>query len=129
MIPVTVAQVSLSTMGFVVLLRSAADGRVLPIFIGAPEAQAIALFLDKVAVPRPLTHDLMKTVMDSLECRMKRAEILSPPVRFLSLDSAQRFPCSVSMAATKRAPRSPAISVGCRSVRVSMNVSIGALVA
>ena len=61
--------------------------------------------------------------------RMKRAEILSPPVRFLSFDSAQRFPCSVSMAATKRAPRSPAISVGCRSVRVSMKVSIGALVA
>ncbi len=75
MIPVTVAQVSLSTMGFVVLLRSAAGPRVLPIFIGAPEAQAIALRLDKVTVPRPLTHDLMKALLDNLECRLQRVVI------------------------------------------------------
>ena len=49
--------------------------------------------------------------------------------RKIHFDSAQRRPCSVSMADTKRAPRRPAMSVGCRSVRVSMKVSIGALVA
>jgi hypothetical protein len=68
--------VSLSNMGFVIFLRNGADDkRSLPIFIGATEAQAIALHLDRVAVPRPLTHDLLKTIMDNLECRMKRAEI------------------------------------------------------
>ena len=77
MILVNIMNVSLSNMGFVVFLRSGTDTdkRTLPIFIGAPEAQAIALHLDRVAVPRPLTHDLLKTVMDNLECRMKRAEI------------------------------------------------------
>ena len=69
--------VSLSNMGFVVFLRGGTDTdkRTLPIFIGATEAQAIALHLDHVTVPRPLTHDLLKTIMDNIECRMKRAEI------------------------------------------------------
>lgn len=77
MILVKSMNVSLSNMGFVVFLRSGADTnkRALPIFIGATEAQAIALHLDHATVPRPLTHDLLKTVMDNLECRMKRAEI------------------------------------------------------
>ena len=76
MIPVHVAQVSYSDeMGFVVLLRSDADKRTLPILIGQPEAQAIALVIDKIQVPRPLTHDLFKVVLDNLECRMKRVEI------------------------------------------------------
>ncbi len=75
MIPVKIAQVSLSNMGFVVFLKGQDDPRTLPIFIGAPEAQAIALFLDQVVPPRPLTHDLFKTVLDNLECRMKRVEI------------------------------------------------------
>lgn len=75
MIPVKIVQVSLSNMGYVVFLRSPQDPRTLPIFIGEPEAQAIELFREHVAPPRPLTHDLFKTVMDNLECRMKRVEI------------------------------------------------------
>jgi len=76
MISMHVAQVSYSdAMGFVVLLRSDADKRTLPILIGQPEAQAIALVIDKIQVPRPLTHDLFKIVLDNLECRMKRVEI------------------------------------------------------
>lgn len=75
MIPVKIVQVSLSNMGFVVFLKGEQDPRTLPIFIGAPEAQSIAVFLDQVVPPRPLTHDLFKTVLDNLECRMKRAEI------------------------------------------------------
>ena len=77
MILVNIMNVSLSNMGFVVFLRSGngTDKRTLPIFIGATEAQAIALHLDGMAVPRPLTHDLLKTIMDNLECRMKRVEI------------------------------------------------------
>jgi bifunctional DNase/RNase len=77
MILVNIMNVSLSNMGFVVFLRGGTDigKRTLPIFIGATEAQAIALHLDHVTAPRPLTHDLLKTIMDNLECRMKRAEI------------------------------------------------------
>lgn len=62
-------------MGFVVLLQSANDKRTLPILIGAPEAQAIAMALENIKPPRPLTHDLLKSVMDDIECRMKRVEI------------------------------------------------------
>ncbi|MBU4366448.1 MAG: DUF151 domain-containing protein [Kiritimatiellae bacterium] len=77
MILVNIMNISLSNMGFVVFLRGGTDTdkRTLPIFIGATEAQAIALHLEHVTVPRPLTHDLLKTVMDNLECRMKRVEI------------------------------------------------------
>ena len=74
MIPVKVS-LSLSNVGFVALLRPANDKRSLPIFIGAAEAQAIAFQLDKVEVPRPMTHDLLKNLLDCLECRLKRIEI------------------------------------------------------
>ena len=75
MIAVKVSQISLSNVGFVVFLKAESDHRTLPIFIGAAEAQAIAFVLEKVQPPRPLTHDLIKSLMDSLECRIKRIEI------------------------------------------------------
>jgi len=75
MIPVKVTQISLSNMGFVVFLKEERGERTLPIFIGAAEAQAIAFVLEQVSPPRPLTHDLLKTLMDNLECRLKRIEV------------------------------------------------------
>jgi len=75
MIPVQVDQILISNVGFVVLLKGVKDERSLPIFIGAVEAQAIALWLNKVHVPRPLTHDLLKNVLDYLECRLVRVEV------------------------------------------------------
>jgi len=51
------------------------DPRTLPIFIGGAEAQSIALQIDKVQIPRPLTHDLFKNVLDCMECRLKRVVI------------------------------------------------------
>lgn len=62
-------------MGFVVFLKAEGGHHTLPIFIGAAEAQAIAFVLEKVQPPRPLTHDLIKNLMDNLECRIKRIEI------------------------------------------------------
>ena len=51
----------------IVLLREASgQRRYLSIFIGAPEATAIAFALEGVDTPRPLTHDLMKDVFDTL---------------------------------------------------------------
>ncbi|NLV56701.1 MAG: bifunctional nuclease family protein [Acidimicrobiales bacterium] len=40
--------------------------RVLPIFIGGPEATAIAFALEEVVTPRPMTHDLMRDLLDDL---------------------------------------------------------------
>jgi bifunctional DNase/RNase len=75
MIPVRVEQLFLSNMGFVVLLKGHNDPRSLPIFIGAAEAHAIALWINKVSMPRPLTHDLLKNILDCIECRVHRVEI------------------------------------------------------
>ena len=55
----------------IVYLREA-EGRhrVLPIFIGIPEANAIAYALDGIQPPRPLTHDLLKNVLEELGARL-----------------------------------------------------------
>lgn len=56
-----------------VLLRERSGaGRTVPIFIGAPEATAIALALDGVATPRPMTHDLIRDLFDSLAVDLER---------------------------------------------------------
>lgn len=51
------------------------DPRVLPIWIGQPEATAILLALEDVDLPRPLTHDLMKNVIETLGAYIERVEI------------------------------------------------------
>jgi bifunctional DNase/RNase len=75
MIPVKFDKLLLSNMGFVVLLKGEKDERTLPIVIGTVEAQAIALYVSKVKMPRPLTHDLMKSVLEHLDCELERIEI------------------------------------------------------
>jgi bifunctional DNase/RNase len=60
----------------IVLLREKeGERRLLPIFIGGPEATAIALALDKVETPRPMTHDLMKNLLDDLGARLERVVV------------------------------------------------------
>ena len=54
---------------------AAGEGRMLPIWIGQPEATAILLALEDVALPRPLTHDLLKNVIDALGAYVERIEI------------------------------------------------------
>lgn len=75
MIPVTVDQLFLSNMGFVVMLKERDGTRSLPVFIGAAEAQAIAIPINGVEMPRPLTHDLLKNLLDFLECRLRRVVV------------------------------------------------------
>ncbi len=50
----------------IVLLKELEGERYLPIWIGAPEATAIATALEKVTTPRPLTHDLLRSIIDVL---------------------------------------------------------------
>lgn len=54
----------------VVLLKDIEGNTVLPIWIGPIEASAIALALQGLSAPRPLTCDLLKSVIDSLKTRM-----------------------------------------------------------
>ncbi|MXW42307.1 MAG: bifunctional nuclease family protein [Acidimicrobiia bacterium] len=66
-------RVELPTNAPIVLLREVNGGaRLLPIFIGGTEAQAIALALEEVETPRPMTHDLFKNVLDDLGVRLER---------------------------------------------------------
>lgn len=60
----------------VVVLKEVAErGRQLAIFIGGPEATAIAFALEDVETPRPLTHDLFCDVMDELDAEIDRVVI------------------------------------------------------
>lgn len=61
-----------SNTPIVLLKETQGERRLLPIFIGGPEATAIALALDGVATPRPMTHDLLKTVLDELGVTVER---------------------------------------------------------
>ncbi len=59
----------------IVLLKEKEGDRFLPIWIGAFEATAIAFALQGIETARPMTHDLMKIIMDSLEISMKEVLI------------------------------------------------------
>ena len=59
-------RIELPTNQPIVLLREASGTRYLPIWIGQPEAQAIAMVLQGVSSPRPMTHDLIRDLLDEL---------------------------------------------------------------
>jgi len=57
---------------YILLLKEADGTGTLPIWIGKPEADSIALALGKVATPRPLTHDLIKNLIEGLHVRVTK---------------------------------------------------------
>jgi bifunctional DNase/RNase len=57
------------------LLEEVGGERVLPIFIGAPEATAIAYALQHIETPRPMAHDLLGNVITALGARLFAVEI------------------------------------------------------
>ena len=59
-------RVSLMNYQRVVILKEKDSDRYLPIWIGPAEADAIAVKLQDISVPRPLTHDLLRSVIDTL---------------------------------------------------------------
>lgn len=61
----------------ILLLEEVNGDRVLPIFIGQPEAAAIGYALQNVAAPRPMTHDLLGEVITTLGGRLFAVEIQS----------------------------------------------------
>jgi bifunctional DNase/RNase len=56
----------------IVILKDMDDKRVLPIWIGLFEANAIALELEKIPTPRPMTHDLIRDIISGLDATVSK---------------------------------------------------------
>jgi bifunctional DNase/RNase len=59
----------------IVILKDAQGDRVLPIWVGIFEANAIALQIENIATPRPMTHDLLRNVITDLEGQVERVVV------------------------------------------------------
>ena len=83
MIEVTIDSVRIGLMNqkpeyqYVVLLKEQSSKRYLPIFIGQNEARAILIRLKNEAVPRPMTHDLLQSIIENLGGKVDSIAITS----------------------------------------------------
>jgi len=59
----------------IIILRDEEDKRSLPIWVGIFEANAIALELEKITTPRPMTHDLIKNILEALDARVLKVAV------------------------------------------------------
>jgi bifunctional DNase/RNase len=59
----------------IVILKDVGGDTVLPIWVGVYEANAIALEIEKVTTPRPMTHDLIKNVLTGLETQVHKVVV------------------------------------------------------
>ena len=59
----------------IVILKDLEEKDVLPIWIGLLEASSIATAIENVQTPRPMTHDLLKNILDSLDVKVIRIEV------------------------------------------------------
>ncbi|MDP3297854.1 MAG: bifunctional nuclease family protein [Thermodesulfovibrionia bacterium] len=60
---------------YILLLKEINGDDTLPIWIGRPEADSIALALGKISTPRPLTHDLIKNLLDGLKAKATKVVV------------------------------------------------------
>jgi len=60
---------------YILLLREINGHNTLPIWIGKPEADSIALAMGKIVTPRPMTHDLIKNVVSELKMKITKVVI------------------------------------------------------
>src|SRR5947209_18984532 len=56
----------------IVILKEACGSGILPIWVGVYEANAIALEIEKVVTPRPMTHDLLKNILVGLDAIVRK---------------------------------------------------------
>lgn len=59
----------------VVILKEASGSGILPIWVGVHEANAIALEIERVVTPRPMTHDLLKNVLVGLQAHVHKVVV------------------------------------------------------
>ena len=64
-----------STNSYVVVLQEKEGARLLPIWIGQPEAESIVLHMHNVKRARPLTHDLVRSLIVGLHAQLRRVNI------------------------------------------------------
>src|SRR4029450_2520175 len=64
----------LSNMALVIL-RDLEGTKALPIWVGIPEANAIALEIEQVPTPRPMTHDLIKNILEGIHATVTRVVV------------------------------------------------------
>jgi bifunctional DNase/RNase len=55
---------------YIVILRDEDRSDMLPIWVGKAEASSISFALENIATPRPMTHDLMKAVLDTVDAKV-----------------------------------------------------------
>ena len=77
MIEVTVSRLGLdsSTNSYVVVLQEKDGTRLLPIWIGQPEAESIVMHMHNVKRSRPLTHDLVRSLIVGMGAQLRRVQI------------------------------------------------------
>ena len=75
--PVTVRGLTLDpvTNAPIVILKAQGGTRLLPIWIGLFEANAIAIEMEKIVTPRPMTHDLLKNLIATLDAKVVRTVV------------------------------------------------------
>ncbi len=59
----------------IVILKDERDDRVLPIWVGIFEANAIALRMEDIETPRPMTHDLLRNLLESLQVSVEKVVV------------------------------------------------------
>jgi bifunctional DNase/RNase len=59
----------------IVILKDESDDRVLPIWVGIFEANAIALRIEDIETPRPMTHDLLRNLLESLQASVEKVVV------------------------------------------------------
>jgi hypothetical protein len=59
----------------IIILKGVEGSALLPIWVGVYEANAIALEIEKIATPRPMTHDLLKNVLHGLNCSVNKVVV------------------------------------------------------
>ena len=59
----------------IIILKDSSGDTVLPIWVGVFEANAIAMQLEKIVSPRPMTHDLLRNVIEGLQAKVDRVVI------------------------------------------------------
>jgi bifunctional DNase/RNase len=70
-----IEQSKTSLGAYTVNLIESKKGNTIPILVGGFEAQSIAIKMENVSTPRPLTHDLIKNILDSVNKKVKYIEI------------------------------------------------------
>ena len=100
----------------IVVLKDTDGETVLPIWVGIYEANAIALEIEKVSTPRPMTHDLIKNLLTGLDARVPCSLRWTARVVSSTSDQRLRIPSSRSVRPTRRisaSARSSACSLVC----------------